>query len=74
MAGIAIPYHFQSVNTKFIAISMKEDKVGQKVVAKRFIPEDASVRAQLSTPASHSFYFLVRFYSPTALLGLSPLL
>ena len=76
MAGIALPYRFQSVNTKFFPISKKDDKVGNSVLAERSIPEDASVRAP--GPIFHSnitlIHFLVRFYSLTVLLGLGPVL
>ena len=58
--GIPIPYVFQSVSTKFFVVSNKEDKAGQKVNIKRSISGDDSVRAQLSTLASHLF---IHFWS-----------
>ena len=76
-----LPYHIQSVNTKFFVVSAEDDMVGEEVETKpgkETIPDD-SVRAQLSTLAFSSSSndtdsFLVRFYLPTFLFGMGSLL
>ena len=60
MSTFPIPYRFQSVNSKHFAISTKEDKAGQEVVAKPDQSAKDSVRFQLSTlvaRTSHWFIF-----------------
>ena len=81
MSISALPYHIQSVNTKFFVTSTEDDQVGQQVETKpgkESIPKN-SVCAQLSTLAFFSGsndtdLFLVRSYLLMFLFGMVLLL